>query len=89
MISVLIALSSNEGSGKSAQMRRLVRAFAAHIHKAWMVIEDSGQKSDLYPHWICHNGGLKAFKHMRFVTKCHVVAHLLTSSRSEGEHPIP
>ena len=29
---VLIAISSNDGSGESAQMHRLAKAFAAHIH---------------------------------------------------------
>ena len=38
-ILVHIALSSNEGSGKPAQMRRLTKDFAAHIHKVWMLIK--------------------------------------------------
>ena len=39
-ILILIALSSNEGSGESAHMhvRRLVRAFTARIHKLWMKV---------------------------------------------------
>ena len=32
-ILVLVAFPSNEGSGEHAQMCRLVRALAAHIHK--------------------------------------------------------
>ena len=32
-ISVLIASASSEGSGESARMRRLARAFAARIHE--------------------------------------------------------
>ena len=35
-ILALIAFSSNEGYGDSAQLRRLARAFAARIHKIWM-----------------------------------------------------
>ena len=34
--SVLVALSSNAGSGESVHLHRLVRAFAACIHKVWM-----------------------------------------------------
>ena len=33
---LLIALVNNEESDESAHMRRLVWAFAAHIHKVWM-----------------------------------------------------
>ena len=33
---VLIILSSNKGSGKSAHMPRLSRAFAVRIHSVWM-----------------------------------------------------
>ena len=33
---VLIALSSNEGSGESVHMHRLARSIAARIHKLWM-----------------------------------------------------
>ena len=35
-ISVLITSVSSEDSGKSAHMRKLARAFAAHIVKVWM-----------------------------------------------------
>ena len=35
-ISVLSASASSEGSGESAQLRRLARVFAARIHKVWM-----------------------------------------------------
>ena len=35
-ILVLIALSSNEGSGESVHMHRLARAFAARIYKVQM-----------------------------------------------------
>ena len=35
-ILVHIALPSNEGSGKSANMGRLTRAFSARRHKVWM-----------------------------------------------------
>ena len=35
-ISVLIVSSNNESSSNSAHLRRLARAFAAHIHKVLM-----------------------------------------------------
>ena len=38
-ILVLIASASSEGSGESAHMSRLTRAFTAHIHKLPMKIK--------------------------------------------------
>ena len=35
-ISVLVASAGSEGSGVSAHMRRLTRAFASRMHKVWM-----------------------------------------------------
>ena len=37
-ILIRMALSSNEGSGESAHVCRLARAFAARIHKVWMKV---------------------------------------------------
>ena len=36
---LLINLSSKEDSVKLAHMRRLARAFAAHIHEVWMFMK--------------------------------------------------
>ena len=45
-----IVLFSNKGSGESAHMCRLTRAFIAQIHKVWVyVYEDSDQNLDLFP----------------------------------------
>ena len=52
MLFVRIALSSNEGSGESAQLRRLTRAFAARIHKVCRDVDkDSGQILYMWPRW--------------------------------------
>ena len=60
-ILVLIAHSSNDGSGEPAHMRRLARTFAAHIRNAWIV-----QNFDLYPCCTRHHLPLEeAFEHMR------------------------
>ena len=51
-ILLLIALANNEGSGQSVHKRRLARTFAARIHYAFNVDEDSEQNLDLQFRWI-------------------------------------
>ena len=47
-------MSSNEASGESAQMRRLDKAFVAHIYKVWMYIKAQDQNLELWPHFVQH-----------------------------------
>ena len=61
---ILIATSSNEGSGESAQMRRLAKAFVAHIYKVWMSIKAQDQNLEISPHFVRQHGRLQdAFAH--------------------------
>ena len=55
-------MSSNEGSDESAQMRRLDKAFVAHIYKVWMSIKAQDQNLELSPHFV-HGRLQDAFAH--------------------------
>ena len=48
-ILVLTTSSNSEGSDKTAHMRRLSRAFAAHIHKVWMKMKTQIKNIPLAP----------------------------------------